>query len=83
MPEGRLGHAGFVWRIPTLCDSGACVQVAASGQMILMADSKEPEGPVLSYTRSEFRQFILSAKNGYYDDLIVDRSGISASTVLE
>lgn len=70
MPEGRVGHPGLVWRTPLRCDSGACVEVAASGQMILVADSKAPKGLVLSYTRTEFREFILSAKNGDYDDLI-------------
>jgi Domain of unknown function (DUF397) len=70
MPEGRAGHAALIWRTPRRCNSGACVQVAASGQMILMADSKAPEGPVLSYTRTEFREFILGAKDGDYDDLI-------------
>lgn len=70
MLEGRASHPGLVWRTPVRCDAGACVQVAASDQMILMADSKAPEGPVLSYTRTEFREFILSAKNGDYDDLI-------------
>lgn len=70
MPEGRASHPGLAWRTPLRCDSGACVQVAANGEMILVADSKAPEGPVLSYTRNEFEEFILSAKNGDYDDLI-------------
>lgn len=70
MPEGRAGHSGLAWRTPNRCDAGACVKVAASDQMIFVADSKAPEGPVLSYTRPEFREFILSAKNGEYDDLI-------------
>jgi hypothetical protein len=46
------------------------VQIAESGQMILMADSKAPGGPILSYTRNEFREFVLGAKNGEFDDLI-------------
>jgi hypothetical protein len=70
MPEGRADHPGLVWRTPLRCDAGACVQVAASGPMILVADSKAPAGPVLSYTRTEFREFIIGAKNGDYDDLI-------------
>lgn len=70
MSKGRVGHPDLAWRTPLSCDAGACVQVAASGQMILVADSKAPQGPVLSYTRTEFRDFILGAKNGDYDDLI-------------
>jgi hypothetical protein len=46
------------------------VQIAASGEMVLVADSKSPGGPFLSYTREEFREFIMGAKNGDYDDLV-------------
>jgi Domain of unknown function (DUF397) len=70
MPEGRDGHLDVAWRTPLSCDAGACVQVATSGQMILVGDSKAPEGPALSYSKIEFREFILSVKSGYYDDLI-------------
>jgi hypothetical protein len=38
--------------------------------MILIADSKTPGGPALSYTVDEFREFIIGAKNGDFDDLI-------------
>jgi hypothetical protein len=70
MADGRVGLPGPVWRTARSCDAGACVQVAASGQMILVADSKVPEGPILSYSRGEFREFIIGAKNGDFDDLI-------------
>ena len=69
MPEGQAVRPSVVWRTPRNCDGGACIQVAASGPMILIADSKVPGGPVLSYTRAEFRQFIAGAKNGEFDDL--------------
>jgi len=68
MPEGR--QPTLVWRTPLNCDAGACVQVAASGPMILVADSKVPGGPVLPFTRTEFRNFVIGAKNGEFDDLI-------------
>jgi hypothetical protein len=38
--------------------------------MILIADSKVPGGPALSYTVDEFREFITGAKNGDFDDLL-------------
>ena len=38
--------------------------------MILIANSKTPGGPALSYTVEEFRNFIIGAKNGDFDDLI-------------
>lgn len=70
MADGRPGFSGLAWRTARNCDSGACVQVAASGPMIMIADSKTPDAPALSYTVAEFREFILGAKNGDFDDLI-------------
>lgn len=70
MTDGRVGRSGPAWRTARTCDGGACVQVAASGSMILIADSRTPGGPALSYTVAEFREFIIGAKNGDFDDLI-------------
>lgn len=70
MKDGRVAPSGSAWRTARTCDGGACVQVAASGEMILIADSKTPGGPALSYTVTEFREFIIGAKNGDFDDLI-------------
>ena len=70
MADGQVGLSGPTWRTARTCDGGACVQVAASGPMILIADSKTPGGAALSYTVAEFREFIAGAKNGDFDDLI-------------
>lgn len=70
MPEGSAGNSHLKWRRSRSCISGACVEVAASGELILIADSKAPRGPILSYTNAEFREFITGAKHGDFDDLI-------------
>ena len=70
MTDGRVDPVGPSWRTARTCDSGACVQVAASGAMILVADSKTPDGPALSYSVAEFREFINGVKNGDFDDFI-------------
>ena len=64
------GQARLVWRTTLTCNGGACVKVAASDQVILIGDSKEPEGPVLSYSHTEWRQFVDGIKSGEFDDLI-------------
>jgi hypothetical protein len=46
------------------------VAVAVSDQLILIADTKKPDGPVLSYTPEEWHDFLTGAKNGDFDDLI-------------
>ena len=57
------------WRIARSCNGGTCVRVAPSGKMIILGDSKNPDGPVLRYTRSEWDIFIAGIKHGYFDRL--------------
>lgn len=65
-----LGHTDLIWRTALSCNGGACIKVAASGQTVLIADSKAPGGPVLSYTPAEWEEFVTGIKNGDFDDLM-------------
>lgn len=58
------------WRVARLCNGGACVRVATNGDMVLIGDSKNPDGPVLSYSREEFRTFVHGVRQGDFDDLL-------------
>jgi Domain of unknown function (DUF397) len=60
----------IAWR--TAAKSGAtnCVQVARHGVVIMMADSKNLGGPILSYTLEEWDAFLDGAKKGEFDDLL-------------
>ena len=49
-----------------MCNGGDCVRVAPWGQMILLGDTKSPDGPALAYTRSEWNVFIARVKRGDY-----------------
>jgi Domain of unknown function (DUF397) len=64
------GHTSLTWRTPLSCNGGACVKVAASELEVFIADSKAPDGPVLSYSHTEWQEFVSSIKKGYLDDLI-------------
>ena len=52
--------------------NGNCVEVAdlPTGE-VAMRNSRFPEGPALVYTRAEITAFVLGAKDGEFDDLIV------------
>ncbi len=70
MSYARTGHADLIWRTALICNGGTCVKVAVSGQAVLVADSKTPDGTVLAYTPAEWRDFLAGVKNGDFDDLI-------------
>jgi Domain of unknown function (DUF397) len=64
----------FLLDIPfrTATKSGGtnCVQVARRDGMIVLAQSKDPGGPTLSYTLQEWDAFIDGAKKGEFDDFL-------------
>jgi hypothetical protein len=60
------------WRKSSLSDSsgGDCVEVAPTqDDTIAVRHSKDPDGPVITYTRGEFRAFVAGVKAGEFDDL--------------
>jgi hypothetical protein len=69
MSQAWVSHGDITWRTALSCNGGTCIKVAASGESILIADSKEPDGPILTYTPAEWREFLAGAKNGDFDDL--------------
>ncbi|HEX5494839.1 MAG TPA: DUF397 domain-containing protein [Mycobacteriales bacterium] len=49
-------------------DGGASrVEIAFVDDMIVMRDSKHPDGPVLVFTRSEWDAFLAGAKDNEFD----------------
>lgn len=64
------GHTSLTWRTALRCNGGGCVKVAVNGQMVVIGDTKTPDGPILSYTPAEWREFVFGVKSGDFDDLI-------------
>jgi hypothetical protein len=63
--------AGLAWiKAQASNHNGACVEVAASTDKIAIRDSKDPGGPILVYTATEFRAFLDGARNGEFDGLL-------------
>jgi hypothetical protein len=50
--------------------NGQCVEIASAVGNIAIRDSKDPDGPILVYTSSEFRAFLDGARNGEFDTLV-------------
>jgi uncharacterized protein DUF397 len=71
MPSATSILRGLVWRkAQRSVGNGACVELAPAAGMIAVRDSKDPEGPVLMYTKAELAAFLDGAKKGEFDDLL-------------
>lgn len=68
---GAAGSAKPKWfKAASSYGSGACVELASTGEGILVRDSKDPQGPWLRYTGAEFTAFLSAAKQGEFDHLV-------------
>jgi hypothetical protein len=63
-------HDGLRWRKAAASTAnGNCVELARTEGGVAIRDSKDPGGPVLSFTRTELAAFLAGAKGGEFDDL--------------
>ena len=51
------------WRRSQACNSASCVEVSLDGHGVQVRDSKDSDGPVLSFTRDEWDSFVTGVKN--------------------
>jgi hypothetical protein len=69
--EGQCVEVAALWRKSSHSggEGQECVEVAAlpAGRMIGMRDSKDPDGPVLSFTPAEWGLFIGDVKHGTFN----------------
>jgi len=57
-----------VWRKSSVSgNNGACLEVAKTQDGRAVRDSKDPDGPVLTFTQTEWIAFIAGAKAGEFD----------------
>jgi hypothetical protein len=65
MPLTDDGRNILNWRkAERSLNHGACAEVANGSGIIVMRDSKDPNGPVLFYSAASWRSFIAAAKLG-------------------
>ena len=67
--EGSTAPEGLTWRVSRRCDGGACVMVARDGELILIGSTTQPDGPKISFTKTEVAAFAAGIKSGEFDDL--------------
>lgn len=52
------------WQKSPRCDSGNCVEIAQADGGFLVRDSKDPDGPMLRFSRPEWEAFVESIREG-------------------
>jgi hypothetical protein len=56
------------WRKSSVSgENGDCVEIAFVEDGVLVRHSRNPSGPVLSFTPSEWRAFLTGTRNGEFD----------------
>lgn len=61
---GRERHA-LTWRKSSFSGASNCVEVATSGDLVFIRDSKDPEGPVLTTSLDQWRAFVEYVRRTY------------------
>ncbi len=68
--SGGAGDCVEVWRKSSRCESELCVEVTTCNcddHTVLVRDSKDPHGPILSFGLSQWKAFTDGIKNGEFD----------------
>ena len=63
----RASMESPVFRKASACSTAACVEVSSHRGWVLMRDSKNPQGPVHRFERSQWASFLARAKRGECD----------------
>ena len=57
----------LAWRKSSYSSDGACVETAATRDSIYMRDSKDRNGPILTFSLTEWKAFLAGVRNGEFD----------------
>jgi hypothetical protein len=65
--SGMNGCVEVAFRRSSGCNNATCVEVAIDQTVVLVRDSKDPDGPRLSFSREEWRAFLAGVGDGEFD----------------
>ena len=69
-------RSALFWLKAQASGATGCVEIASTVDKIAIRDSKDPDGPILVYTLTEFSAFLEGARNGEFDHFVrSSRSG--------
>ncbi|MBC6465978.1 DUF397 domain-containing protein [Actinomadura alba] len=64
-----MDFSAAVWRKSTHSggDTGQCVEIAGLPRVVAVRDSKDPDGPKLSFSPATWQAFSADVKSGTFD----------------
>jgi len=65
MTDGLRGEV--TWRRSITCEGGACVEVAATEDAVMVRNSAEPYEALVTVSHAEWREFLARLKAGTFD----------------
>jgi Domain of unknown function (DUF397) len=63
----NLDQIPIVWRKSKKSASGDCIEVALSDESVIVRDSKDRGGPVLSFALPDWAAFLSGVRSGEFD----------------
>jgi hypothetical protein len=64
------GPAGeLMWHRGRPCDGGACIEIAALPDAIMVRSTANPDGAIFAMSRDEWQEFLAGAKAGFFDEV--------------
>lgn len=67
MNRNLVSRDVLAWRKSSRCESSGCVEVAPMGQGIAIRDSKDANGPILMFSRDQWRVFLDAVRAGEFE----------------
>lgn len=59
-----MAEIGHMRRWRSACESGECVEVCFEGDEVLVRGSRDPDGPILTFTHAQWRAFCGAVSRG-------------------
>jgi hypothetical protein len=63
--------AGARWRKARASGNQGCVEITDTAESVWVRDTKDRQGPVLTFTRSEWTAFLAGVRAGEFDGPVV------------
>jgi hypothetical protein len=57
-----------------MCEGGACVEVATTGDAVILRGSANPDDESVTLTYAEWEAFLAGAKEGVFDGVLASRA---------